>query len=435
MPLPTRRLALLVALSAPVLMFVPMAQPAGWLVMSLAIAGLAVIDGVMCVSPLKLQLQRELSPVIALGATGRLEWTVRNPTRRPLVVHLADELAPSLGARTRRARIRLPGRATGSVLTELRPTRRGEFIVDEIALRVEGPLGLVARQRARHLPFILKVFPSFRSKDEAELRINKARIIDIGLRSAKGRGGGTEFDQLREYSVDDDFRRVDWAATARLGKPIVRTYRAERNQTVINLLDNGRVMAGTVGNVARIEHAMDAVMTLTTVATRLGDRCGLLAFDQEVRSVVPASSSRGQFGRVVDAMFNLVPVFAESDYRSAFTETLVRFRRRAMLVIYTELAEHTVGESLVPALKLIARNHVVVIAAVQDPEVVRWATEPIQTEEDAYRKASAIRALDQRRATVARLRASGATVVDAPPGQLAPLLADTYLHVKAVGRL
>ena len=90
------------------------------------------------------------------------------------------------------------------------------------------------------------MFPSFRSKDEAELRINKARILEIGLRSAKGLGGGTEFDQLREYTVDDDFRRVDWAATARSGRAIVRTYRAERNQTVINLLDNGRVMAGTV---------------------------------------------------------------------------------------------------------------------------------------------------------------------------------------------
>ena len=112
---------------------------------------------------------------------------------------------------------------------------------------------------------------------------------------------------------------------------------------------------------------MDAVMTLTTVATRLGDRCGLLAFDQEVRAVVPASNSRSQLGRVVEAMFDLEPVFAESDYRGAFNETIVRFRRRAMLVIFTDLVEQAVGESLLPAFGLIARNHVVVIAAVQDP--------------------------------------------------------------------
>ena len=154
-------------------------------------------------------------------------------------------------------------------------------------MRVSGPFGLGARQRARRLPGELRVYPPFRSRQEAELRIDKARILEVGLRSAKGRGGGTEFDQLREYTVDDEFRRIDWAATARSAKPIVRTYRAERNQTVLILLDNGRVMAGRVGDVPRVEHAMDAVMMLTTVATRLGDRCGLVAFDRRVRAVVP----------------------------------------------------------------------------------------------------------------------------------------------------
>ncbi len=94
------------------------------------------------------------------------------------------------------------------------------------------------------MPSVLRVYPMFRSRREAELRIRKARILEVGLRSAQGRGGGTEFDQLREYEIDDEFRKIDWAATARMGKAIVRTYRAERNQTVISLLDNGRVMAG-----------------------------------------------------------------------------------------------------------------------------------------------------------------------------------------------
>ena len=138
---------------------------------------------------------------------------------------------------------------------------------------------------------MLRVYPPFRSRDEAELRINRARILEVGLRSAQGRGGGTEFDQLREYSVDDEFRRIDWSATARAGKAIVRTYRAERNQTVISLLDNGRVMAGRVDDVPRVEHAMDAVMMLTAVATRLGDRAGLVVFDRDVRAVVPPATA------------------------------------------------------------------------------------------------------------------------------------------------
>ncbi len=215
-------------------------------------------------------------------------------------------------------------------------------------MRVDGPLGLGARQAALVVPGVLHVYPSFRSKDEAELRIRKARIIDVGLRSARGLGGGTEFDRLREYSVDDEFRRIDWAATARAGRAIVREYRAERNQTVLVLLDNGRVMAGRVDGVPRVEHAVDAVMMLTAVATGLGDRCGVVAFDREVRAVVPPGAGRAQLGRVIDALYVLEPVLAESDYAGAFTETLARFRRRTMLVLLTDLVAPAVEEWLHP---------------------------------------------------------------------------------------
>jgi uncharacterized protein (DUF58 family) len=141
-----------------------------------------------------------------------------------------------------------------------------------VVWRTEGPLGLLARQGRTELPASLRVYPRFRSRDEAELRIDRARILEVGLRSAKGRGGGTDFDQLREYTVDDESTRIDWAATARVGRPIVRTYRAERNQNVVVLFDNGRVMAGRVAGVPRADFAMDAALLITTVATRLGDR-------------------------------------------------------------------------------------------------------------------------------------------------------------------
>jgi uncharacterized protein (DUF58 family) len=317
----------------------------------------------------------------------------------------------------------------------IRPSRRGRFTPTELTLRVQGPLGLAARQGRRQLPGTLRVYPPFKSRDEAELRINKARILEVGLRSAQGRGGGTEFDSLREYSVDDEFRRIDWAATARAGKAIVRTYRAERNQTVLLLLDAGRTMAGRVEEVPRLDHAMDAVMMLTAVATRLGDRAGLVAFDSEVRAAVNPGHSRDQLSRVTEAMYRLEPRLVESDYRGAFAETLVRFRRRAMLVVFTELAEQAVTETLLPALPLIARNHLVVVASVTDPEVATWARSTPAEAGAAYRKAAATATLEARRRTVALLRGLGAVVVDAAPGRLAPELADAYLRVKATGRL
>ncbi len=180
---------------------------------------------------------------------------------------------------------------------------------------------------------------------------------------------------------------------------------------------------------------MDAVMMLTAVATRLGDRAGLVAFDSRVRAVVPPGRTRQQLGRVTEAMFELEPELHESDYRGAFVQTMARFRRRTMLVIYTDLVEQAVGESLLPALPMIVRHHLVVVAAVQDPEVVGWATRPPADAAEVYRKAAAVAALDERQRTAARLRGLGVTVIDAPPSKMAPRLADAYLKVKAVGGL
>lgn len=440
MPVPTWRLVVAAAAGSLVVLLLPVAPPAGLWLVNGALLLAAAADWWLATRPGDLEVERGLPGIVPLGAEARVTWQVgwRRPGRmasRAARVRLADELAPSLQATTRRVRLVVPPRGRAAAATTIRPRRRGRFTPTELVLRVEGPLGLVARQGRRGLPGVLRVYPPFHSRDEAELRVNKARILEVGLRSAQGRGGGTEFDSLREYGVDDEFRRIDWAATARSRTTIVRTYRAERNQTVLLLLDAGRTMAGRVAEVPRLDHAMDAVMMLTALATRLGDRAGLVAFDREVRAVVGPGHARDQLSRVTEAMYELEPLLVESDYRGAFAETLARFRRRAMLVVLTELAEQAVTETLLPALPLIARDHLVVVASVADPEVRGWARATPVEPGAAYRKAAAVATLADRRRTVARLRGLGAVVVDAPPGRLAPELADAYLRVKATGRL
>jgi len=443
-PVPTWRLVVAAAVGSLVVLVLPARPPLGLWLVNGALLVAAVVDWVLAVRPGDLEVERELPGIVPLGHEAPITWRIshrpgrdRDPVLagRGVRVRVADELAPSLGAGTRRVRVVVPVRGRALAGTTIRPGRRGRFEPGEVVVRVEGPLGLVGRQGRRRLPGVLRVYPPFDSRDEAELRVDKARILEVGLRSAQGRGGGTEFDSMREYGVDDEFRRIDWAATARSGKTIVRTYRAERNQTVLLLLDSGRTMAGRVADVPRLDHAMDAVMLLTSLATRLGDRAGLVAFDREVRAVVAPGHAREQLSRVAEAMYQLQPLLVESDYRGAFAETLARFRRRAMLVVLTELAEQAVAETLLPALPLIARDHLVVVASVADPEVRGWAAATPAEPAAAYRKAAAVAALADRRRTVARLRGLGAVVVDAPPGRLAPDLADAYLRVKATGRL
>jgi uncharacterized protein (DUF58 family) len=435
---PTRRLALVVLALGVVLAVAPVPLPSVWAVAGI-LAAVAVLltvgDALAAVRPGALTLERHHPPVVVAGTTATLEWVVRSDATRSVRLLVADELAPSLRAAARRFDVRVPAGDVVRVSTPFQPMRRGRFELARVAIRIVGPLGLGSRQREVPLASVLRVHPPFRSRDDAELAIRRGRILEVGLRSARGLGTGTEFEQLREYGPDDEFRRIDWTATARAGRPIVRTFRAERNQTVVAVLDTGRVTAGRVAGVPRLEHAVDAVTALGEVATRLGDRCGLVAFGRGIRAEVPPARRRDQVGRLTEAMYALEPELSESDYPTAFRHVLVRYRRRAMLVVLSDLLEPAVEDSLLPALPLVTRTHLVVVAGVRDPEVEAWAHGPADDPESVHRRAAATTALADRRRTAARLRGLGVTVVDAAPGHLARELAEAYLLAKQTGRL
>ncbi len=393
------------------------------------------VDFALATRPANVGIERSIQPVIPMGAEATLHWKVQNPATKSRRISVADAIPPSFRAAKRRFDARVP--ANGRVIsqTTVCPSRRGRFTIATVTVRTIGPLGLAGRIGTRDYPTTVRVYPPFGSRKEAELRIERARVLEVGMRSVRSRGGGTEFEQLREYSVDDDYRHIDWFATARTNKAIVRTYRAEQNQNVMILLDCGRLMAARVDNVTRLEHAIDAVLAVSTVATRLGDRVGLIAFDDRIRVEVNLSQGVSHVTRITEAVYGLHPHLVESDYRRAFVAMMTRARRRCLAILLTEPGDQAIDETLVPALPIVVKNHLLVVAGVQDPDVDRWA-HAIPTETDkAYRKAAAVASLLERRRGATRLRASGATVIDAVPGKLASSVADAYLEVKAAGRL
>jgi uncharacterized protein (DUF58 family) len=435
-PVPTVSFAALVAATGLALFAWPGRSWWALLVVEAVVLSLFVLDTAMCVSPHRIAVAREAPESMTLGEKAVLTWIVDHHGVRTAKVTVTDALWPSLGAerRTVTARMR-PGSRLRS-RTTLVPGRRGRFPLHDVTVRVQGPLRLVSRQATRGVPGGIRVMPGYPSRDEVQRRIRMPRVLEVGLRSIRVAGGGREFDQLRDYRPDDEFRRIDWPATVRLGRPIVKQYRAERNQNVVLLLDNGRVMAGTVGGVPRVEHAMDAVLGVVQAATRLGDRVGMVAFDRQVRSVLVPTNGKSQLGRAAEAMYMLQPDYSESAYQVAFSHAVARFRRRSLFIVLTDLVEAAVEQALLPALPIITRRHVVVVAAVQDPAVRDWAAGGRHRwPSEAYRQAAAVNSLVQRERSVARLRAAGAVVVDAAPGRLAVELVDAYLELKASGRL
>lgn len=436
---PTRRLILVALIAAVALAAYPgdlgVGFWAAFAVVNGVLAAVWLVDWLAAPSLTDVAIGREHPPIVVQGRESEIAWRVTNNSSRRVRLSVADALPPSFNAPHRRFAVTLAPAASSVARVGIRPERRGRKKLADLVVRSRGPLGLALHEHRVSAPTTLRIHPPFRSKQEAELKIRSARMLDVGLRNARGIGGGTEFEQLREYTVDDEFRRVDWAASARVGRPIVRTYRPERNQNVLILMDNGRLSATQTGGYPRLEHNIDAAMMLGEVATRLGDKVGMVTFDREVRSVVPLSRRADQVSRLTEAMFDLQPVLAESDYVAAFTHTLARFRRRMLIVLLTELSAPALTQSLMPAMRLIVRRHLVVVGSVVDPTIALWADGPAEDEAQAYRKAAAVDSLRDRERVSAQLSALGVTVVDAQPGRLSGELADVYLKVKSMGRL
>jgi uncharacterized protein (DUF58 family) len=409
-----------------------------WVVLVLVEAVVALAftaDAIACTSPRSVVVARETPESLTLGDDGSVSWTIENRSRSASRVTVADALWPSLHASRRRVTATIPRGGRLRAHATIRPERRGRFPLDEITVRVTGPMRLVCRQSARSVPGAIRVMPAYPSRVEVERRMKLPRVLE-GLRSVRSAGGGTEFEQLRDFVPDDEFRRIDWASTVRMQRPIVKQYRTERNQNVVLLLDNGRVMAGIVGGVPRVEHGMDAVLAVAQMAARLDDRVGLVTFDRQVRTIVVPTNGRSQLGRVAEAMFTLEPELTESAYTAAFSYAAARFRRRSLYIVVTDLVEATVEQALLPALPILTRRHLVVVAGVQDPAIAAWAAGGVhQWPSEAFREAAAVASMSQRSRAVARLRAAGAVVVDAAPGRLGVELVDTYLALKASGRL
>jgi uncharacterized protein (DUF58 family) len=429
----TGRLAALAALASLALLAAPgVGWRAFWLVNG-ALLVLAAADLLLAASVGTLAISRSGTTSLRLGDSGDVALTVANPGRRTARLLVRDAWAPSAGAAPRVHRLRVPAGERRRAVTTLTPTRRGDRTPARITVRSVGPLGLAARQGRHVAPWQVRVLPPFTSRKFLPERLNRLRRLD-GAVLVRGRGAGTEFDSLRDYVAGDDVRSIDWRATARRDTVVVRTWRPERDRRVVVVLDTGRTSAGRVGDAPRLDHAMDAALLLGALASRAGDQVELLAYDRVQRGRVTGASRAEVLNRLVNAMAPIEPVLVEADHVGIVTAVLRRAKRRALVVLFTELNTAVVEEGLLPNLGPLTSRHTVVVASVADPRVA----ELLHGRADAhavYGAAAAERATAERRRLVALLRRLGVEVVDAPPASFAPAVADTYLALKAAGRL
>ncbi|PFG44037.1 uncharacterized protein (DUF58 family) [Isoptericola jiangsuensis] len=417
------------------------------------------VDVVLAASPQQVAVQRSTPTSARVGVpttstlvithTGarRLRGTVRDAWPPSLAVdRTADGLTPHTDPATvtGTARHDVDLRPGGAVRlrTPLLPTRRGQRPAGPVTVRTVGPLGLAGRQRSLPVGGTLRVLPEFASRRHLPSRLARLREMD-GRAAVQVRGEGTEFDSLREYVVGDDVRSIDWRATARGGDVVVRTWRPERDRRVVVVLDTGRTSAARIGLLddgsvntggTRLEASIEAALLLGALADRAGDRVQVLAYDRAVRAQVAGASGPRLLPAMAEALSTAEPVLLETDWPGLVSQVRSRVSQRSLVVLLTSLDPAAVETGLLPVVDRLTGTHQVVVAAVADAEVAAMRQERDDSE-TVYAAAAAARADLERTAVATVLRQHGAEVVEALPADLAPRLADTYLALKAAGRL
>ena len=394
---------------------------------------LCTADLALAASPRFISVTRSVPASVRLTTAATSTLVLTNGSRRRLRGTVRDAWQPSAGAQANRHRVDLPAGESRRLATPLLPTRRGDRLADRVTVRAFGPLGLAARQVSAPVPGRLRVLPEFASRRHLPSRLARLRELD-GRTAVQVRGAGTEFDSLREYVIGDDVRSIDWRATARRSEVVVRTWRPERDRRVLIVLDTSRTSAGRIEDMPRIDASMEAALLLAVLASKAGDRVDFIAFDRKVRAQVAGTSGPRLLPALADAMAPLDPALLETDWPGVVAAVQQRLSQHALVVLLTALEPAAMGQGLLPVVAPLAHDHTLVVASVQDPEVHRLQGER-STVADVYDAAAAERTELERAAVTVRLRQRGVEVVDALPDDLAPRLADTYLALKAAGRL
>ena len=402
-----------------------------WLIGSCA---LLLADWQLTPGPQDWTVARSHDARLSLAAWNRIELRVQlDAGSRPLPVWLRDETPPSFRIADEQ-RI-LPGTVQPHEpehwVYYLYPPRRGDYRFGDLHLRWESVLGLLRRQATFPAGADVKVYPNLADVKKYDLLLRKNRLWEMGLRSVRVRGRGTDFTRLREYQPDDEYRHINWKATARRGRPISTEFETERAQNLVALIDVGRMMRSPVGDVAKMDYAINAVLLLAYVAVQKSDRMGALTFADDAQAWLRPRTGKAQFYRMLELLYNVQGQPVEPDFARAFGHFTSRQRRYSLALVFSDLTGSVSNEALVAGLLRLRRQHLPLLVTMRDPTVEAFARQPAADVTGLYRRTVSETLLRERELALEALRSRGVLTLDVPADRLSVALIERYLQIKA----
>ncbi|MDR2649569.1 MAG: DUF58 domain-containing protein [Clostridiales bacterium] len=405
-----------------------------FIVFNTIIFGLLTLDFVMSLKAAgnNIEILPGADDKLYFGSDNDIIFYVKNNYAKSLKLCLKDSLPDrhfTVTDASGMERIIEPG-ANAVLRYTVRPSKRGAFMFPKIYGYVYSKMGFCRLYFERDLPREYKVYPDLRDLGRYRLITQNKRLLPNGERIVRLRGPGTEFESLREYVEGDDFRKINWMATARENKIVVNQYRIEKSQPVFTLIDAGRPMSYSMRGYKKLDYAINAALILSDIVNRQGDNSGLMVFDAGVRTCVLPGKGCVHRNRLMEALYHIEDTKSTSDYEGAFMELINRQKRQGLVFLFTDFESPEQAGELAACVQIIKKRHTPLIILMENDSLKRMAESSDQSERAVYERAGAIKFLEKRKAAIRTINAQGIACLESPAEGFALMAVNSYLRAR-----
>ena len=431
---------LILAATVPALLSVGLlAWPQVWLVLIVLdglLALLALIDLCTLGRPREFPIERQVGLIASLAKPHPVRLILANTSGRLQTVWVRDGLPAQLSADPDQLAVTLPSGSRCTLEYLLRAKRRGAFEWSVVHLRLRSRWGLWQRFFEQSASGRVNVYPDMQQLAEYALLARTDRLSQMGVRRSRRLGQDNEFERLRDYTLDDQYKHIDWRSTARRNKLTVKDFQANQSQRIIFLIDTGRMMTGEAAGLSLLDHALDAMLMLSHVALRQGDQVGLISFSDRIHTFIPPRGGMGQMNRLLHGSFDRFPRMVESRYDDAFLYLGSHIRKRSLVVLITNVIDEVNANQVHRYLSTFSRHHLTMGVLLRNRQMFE-AVENIEmlmagpANRAMYEGAAAAHILSWRAQVLADLQQKGVLALDLFPEQMTAPLVNRYLEIKA----
>ncbi len=377
--------------------------------------------------------RRDTLDKLSNGDDNPVQIVLENQYLFPVRISVIDELPFQFQVRDKEFKLNIDSGKSKTIEYDLRPVKRGEYSFGAVNVFVKSPIGFVQRRYRFSQDMMVPVYPSFMQMRKYELLAISNQLTDAGIKKIRRRGNNAEFEQIKEYVAGDDYRTINWKATARKNKLMINQYQDEKSQQVYSVIDMGRIMRMPFEGLSLLDYAINSSLVISNIAMLKQDKAGIITFSNRVQAILPADRRNAQLRKILELLYNQKTGYLESDYEHLYATIKTKINQRSLVLLYSNFESLSGLQRQIKYIRRLAKDHLLVVIFFENTELRSFIEKPARSTEEIYNKTIAEKLAFEKKLIVKELEKYGIQSILTAPQQLSVNTINKYLELKARG--